>query len=302
MPAAERILDFSSARAFLSVRQKQIIIRTDDQPTLSVPLEETAVVILAGPEVTLTQPLLAELVDRNATVVISNASHLPTGMLLPLSGNALSTQRLYLQVAMKRPFAKRLWQQVVRCKVLSQARALAHFDADPESLRILADDVRSGDPDNIESQAAARYWTLLFDGFDFQRRFDRDDANRLLNYGYAVLRAAVARAICGAGLHPALGIHHRARGNPFCLADDLMEPYRPLVDIEVRTIVGEQGLDAPLDPANKRRLVAAATQRLEHDGENRSGFEWFDRTAQSVVRSLTEGDAHVFYPDSLWRL
>lgn len=302
MPAAERILDFSSARAFLSVRQKQILIRTDDQPTLSVPLEETAVVILAGPEVTLTQPLLAELVERNAAVVVSGPSHLPTGMLLPISGNALSTQRLYQQMAMTRPTAKRLWQQVVRCKVLAQARALAQFEGDPDSLRVLADMVRSGDPDNIESQAAARYWPLLFDGFDFQRRYDRDDANRLLNYGYAVLRAAIARAICGAGLHPALGIHHRARGNPFCLADDLMEPYRPLVDIEVRSIVGEQGLDAPLDTANKRRLVAAATQRLIHDGENRSGFEWFDRTAQSLVRTLTDRDARVFYPESLWRL
>jgi CRISPR-associated protein Cas1 len=136
-------------------------------------------------------------------------------------------------------------------------------------------------------------------GEHFRRRTDAADCNRLLNYGYAVLRAALARSICGAGLHPSLGIHHRSRDNPFCLADDLMEPYRPLVDSEVRRIVGEWGHDMAMTPAIKQRLVEVVQQRIEHRGEWRSACEWFDRTAQSLVQPAAAARSRVFYPDGV---
>jgi len=302
MPAADRVLDFSSAPAYVSVRDEQLVIRGKDQPSLSVPVNEIAVILLSGPAVTITQPALASLLAANVGVVIGGGDRLPAGMLLPISGNTLSTQRLYQQIAMSAPRRKRLWQSVVLAKILAQAAALEEHGSDPTPLRALTARLRSGDPDNLEATAAQRYWPLLF-GETFRRRADADDCNRLLNYGYAVLRASIARSICGAGLHPALGIHHRSRGNPFCLADDLMEPYRPLVDSEVRRIVGEWGADMGMTPAIKQRLVESTQQRIEHEGEWRSSAEWFDRTAQSLLadENTSTNANRVFYPAGILR-
>lgn len=296
MQAGDRVLDFSNTPAFLSVRNEQLVIESKDQPTLTVPVAEIAIVLLSGQAVSLTQPVLAALLAANASVVIGGANHLPAGMLLPTSAHSLSTQRLFEQIEMSEPRRKRLWQSVVIAKIRAQAACLAEHDIDPAPLCALAARVRSGDPDNLEAAAAGRYWPLLM-GADFRRRADSPDCNRLLNYGYAILRAAVARSVCGAGLHPSLGIHHRARGNPFCLADDLMEPYRPLVDSEVKKIVGEWGEDVSPMPAVKKRLMEAVFGRLEHDGEWRAAGEWFDRTAQSVLTS--DDPVGVFYPRGL---
>lgn len=300
MPAADRVLDFSHAHAHLSVRDEQLIIQAKDQPSLSVPIAEIAVVLLGSPRLSLTQPVLAKLSLANAGVVLCGDNHLPAGMVLPVSANALSTQRLREQCDMSEPRRKRLWQSVVVAKIRAQAACLDDHGIDGEGVRSLASQVRSGDPDNLEATAAQRYWPLLF-GNDFRRRTDAADCNRLLNYGYAILRAGVARSICGAGLHPSLGIHHRSRSNPFCLADDLMEPYRPLVDHEVKSIVGEWGTDVELSPAIKKRLVEATQERLEHAGEWRASYEWFDRTAQSLTSGTSAGDAEVFYPAGLLR-
>lgn len=295
MPAADRVLDFSQTPAFLSARNEQLVVRIKDQPELTVPFDEIAVLLLSGPTVTLTQPVLAGLLAVNAGLIVAGDNHLPTGMLLPVSSNTLSTQRLREQIEMSEPRRKRLWKSVVVAKVLAQAATLREHGAQYSPVRVLASRVRSGDPENIEATAAQRYWPLLF-GPEFHRRTDAADCNRLLNYGYAVLRAAMARAICAAGLHPSLGIHHRSRSNPFCLADDLMEPYRPLIDSEVRRIVGEWGLDVAMTPSIKKRLVEAALQRIEHDGEWRNACEFFERTAQSLLCPDPAPNATVFYP------
>ena len=297
MPAADRVLDFSQTPAFLSVRNEQLVIESKTNPSITVPIAEIAVVLLSGPAVTLTQPVLAKLLAANAGVVIGGENYQPAGMLLPISANTLSTQRLLDQIDMSEPRRKRLWQSVVMSKILAQACALEEREIDPAPVRSLAARVRSGDPDNVEATAAQRYWPLLF-GPEFRRRTDAQNCNRLLNYGYAVLRASVARSVCGAGLHPSLGIHHRSRGNPFCLADDLMEPYRPLVDAEVRNIVGEWGDDVGFIPGIKQRLVESAQPRIEHNGEWRNALEWFDRTAQSL---LDQTQSRVFYPDGILR-
>jgi CRISPR-associated protein Cas1 len=152
----------------------------------------------------------------------------------------------------------------------------------------LARQVRSGDPDNREAVAARRYWNRLFDDSGFRRRRDGDDQNRLLNYGYAVLRAAVARAICAVGLHPGLGVHHHHRSDAFCLADDLIEPYRPIVDAEVVEIAGEFGTDAPLDRPVKARLLGVLTQRWISDGEDRAILDLIARSARSLAATLLD--------------
>lgn len=298
MPAADRVLDFSLQPAYLSVRNEQLVIRGEEDVSHTIPLAEIAVVLLACPRITLTQPVLAGLAAANAAVVVTGDDHLPAAMLLPASVNTLSTQRLRRQIAMSAPRRKRLWQSIVIAKIRAQAAVLEDHGIGSSSVRPLAACVRSGDPDNLEATAAQRYWPLLF-GPNFRRRPDIGDCNRLLNYGYAVLRAAIARAICAAGLHPSLGLHHHGRGNPFCLADDLMEPYRPLVDHEVRAIVGEWGGDVGMTPAIKHRLVESVQQRLEHRGEWRQSAEWFQRTAQSLLED--GGRPALFYPESLLR-
>jgi CRISPR-associated protein Cas1 len=298
MPAADRVLDFTQSPAYLSVRNEQLVIQAKDTPTLTVPIAEIAVVLLSGPAVTLTQPVLAALLAANACVVVAGDNHLPAGMLLPISSHTLSTQRLREQIGMSQPRRKRLWQSIVIAKIQAQAAVLQEHGADAAAVGRLARRVRSGDPDNVEATAAQRYWPLLF-GPDFRRRTDAADSNRLLNYGYAVVRAAVARSICAAGLHPSLGLHHRSRSNPFCLADDLMEPYRPLIDSEVRRIVGEWGHDVCLMPAIKQRLVEVVHRRIEHNGQWRDPCEWFDRTAQSLVAA--DGLRRVFYPNGIFR-
>ncbi len=311
-----RFLEVAQHPAKLSLRNGCIVLtrEADSQsrfaqegaPTveITIPVGELSCVVLAHPQVYLTQPAMAALMEAGCPLVVCDANHMPAGMMLPLKANTLQTQRMLAQAATPRPVRKRLWQQIVRWKVRAQARVLASVHGDDGGLFALAETVRSGDPANVEAQAAARYWPLLFHDPLFRRRFDAPDQNRLLNYGYAVLRAAVARAICAAGLHPTLGLHHHHRENPYCLADDLMEPYRPLIDAEVREIVAGWGADSPLTPENKKRLIEVMDLRLDEAGPGsplRPVTAHVAGTAFSVAQAFAQGDAavKVFYPRGL---
>jgi CRISPR-associated protein Cas1 len=295
----ERVLDFSVGQAHLSVRYDQLVIRRDGQADLTTPLEETAVVVLASRQTTCTLAVLDGLMRHGAAVVVCDESMLPSGMMLPLLGHGWQTRRMIAQATASLPTRKQVWRQIVRAKVQAQGSLLASLRGDDAGLYDLARAVRSGDVTNVESQAAQRYWPRLFDDPDFLRRRDRPDQNRLLNYGYAVLRAAVGRAVVAAGLHPSLGVHHHDRANPYCLADDLMEPYRPLVDGEVAAIVGEWGPDAPVDARTKPRLVGVLHERLDHAGERRTVFEWISRSASSLARAICGEDQRLFFPEGL---
>lgn len=300
MPAAERVLDFSLGQAHLALRREQLIIRREGLPEVSTPLEEAAVLILASRQVTCSIALLDGVMRHGGAVIVCDDAMRPSGMMLPMAAHGWQTQRMIAQATMSRPLAKGLWRQVVQTKVRAQGAVLRTVRGDDAGLFDLARRVKSGDPENVEAQAAQRYWPLLFDG-EFLRRTAAPDQNRMLNYGYAVLRAAVGRAVCAAGLHPSLGLHHHARSNPFCLADDLMEPYRPLVDGEVVEICREVGSDAALDPPLKQRLVGVIHERLEHGGERRSVFEWVSRSAASLARCIMREERRVFFPDGLTR-
>lgn len=305
MPGAEHVLDFSQGRAHLHSRYRQLIIDRPDLPEVSVPMEETAVVVLGGREVTCSQSALDGLMQAGAAVIVCDAAHMPSGMMLPLSANFEQTRRMIAQVTASLPTKKNIWKQIVVAKVLAQASVLALRFGDDAGLAALARTVRSGDPMNIEAQAAQRYWPRLFGDIEFLRRREKPDQNRLLNYGYAVLRAAVARAVCAAGLHPSLGVHHHARNNPFCLADDLMEPYRPLVDDAVAEHVGQYGPDAAVDKAAKESLVGVLHARIAHEGDGggeRSVFEWIARSASSLSRVMLDEDKTVFFPSGLLEL
>jgi CRISPR-associated protein Cas1 len=205
-----------------------------DTQTQTIPFADIAVLVTSHPQISFTQAVLAGLAAAGGMFIVSNEKHLPAAMLLPLSTHSTQTERFARQAGVSLPTRKRAWQQIVRAKLRAQARLLEEATGSDGGLGVMAGKVRSGDPDNLEAQAARIYWQALFgrgaSGEAFRRDPDGGGVNVHLNYGYAVLRAIVARALCASGLHPSLGVHHHNRYDTFCLADDLMEPFRPLVD------------------------------------------------------------------------
>lgn len=271
---------------------------SDDAPSpaeTSVPLAEVAALIVAHPQVRCSTPVLVDLMRAGGVMIVCDERSLPVGMMLPLSAHTLHAQRLATQASAPPPLRKRLWKQIVARKIVAQGELLRELRGGDHGLSELARSVRSGDPDNREAVAARRYWPALFDDPNFHRRFDAPDANRLLNYGYAVLRAVMGRAICGAGLHPALGLHHHHRENPFCLADDLIEPYRPLIDVAVVEHVA-RGCGTELDRVGKQALLEAILGRYQADGEARTLFDLCARTAVSLVKALDRQGDRLDYP------
>ncbi len=303
MPGGERVIDFSDGPAHLSMRYEQLVIRAEDgegqAAEVTVPLTEIAALILTTPRLTATQSALAGVMRHGGSVIVCDDSRQPAGMMLPLNANTSQTQRMLAQIRAPVPTAKRLWKQIVQEKIRAQAATLLAAGRGDGGLPALAPRVRSGDPSNVEAQAAQRYWPLLFNDANFRRRRESPDQNRLLNYGYAVLRAAVGRAICASGLHPSIGVHHCGRSNPWCLADDLMEPYRPLMDSAVVELVGLYGPDCALDRRSKSALVSVLTDRLESKGEARSVFEWISRTSASLAQVFLGASDRLLFPDGL---
>jgi len=278
----DRVIDLTESPARLKVRHENLVITRDGRPDVSMPLREVGVLILGQPQLSLTQPVLAGLMNVNASLIVCDEQRLPSGLMLPINTHVTQTRRMAAQAAAKRPTNKRLWQQIVRAKIRAQARLLTEMRGTDGGLNDLAGAVRSGDVANVEAQAAARYWPILFNDPEFRRRRDADDQNRLLNYGYAVLRAAVARALCAAGMHPSIGLHHHNQYNAFCLADDLLEPLRPLADRTVLGIVAQRGHDAPLDRETRAALLAMLSDRFAQDGEIRTLVDLLSRYASSL--------------------
>lgn len=278
-----RIIDLSEEPASLSVRYEQLLIKHGDRED-SVPLEDIAALIVAHPAVCFTQAVLSGLIENGGIFIICNERRLPSGMLLPLEAHSTQTERITAQITASVPLQKQLWAQLVAAKLKAQAALLTEKTGNDWGIGHLSLKVRSGDPSNIEAQASRRYWQALF-GDTFRRiPGAEDNVNSLLNYGYAVLRGIIARGICGSGLHPSLGIHHHNKYNPFCLADDLMEPFRPLVDCAVFEILKERGEDTPLDKVSKAALIEkVALRRFELKGEERTIFQIASRLAASLA-------------------
>lgn len=278
-----RILDLSESPARLTVRHKNLVVEPLDQQPTTMPLSDIAVLVVSHPQVHYTHAVLAGLAECGGIFVTCGPNRLPIGMLLPLDAHFTQAERFAAQASAAKPLKKRLWQQIVRAKVLAQARLLAELHGDDCGLSLLAPQVKSGDPSNIEARAARHYWQMLFADEQFRRDRDGLDQNRMLNYGYAVLRAIVARAICSVGLHPALGVHHHNRYSSYPLADDLMEPLRPAVDRAVAEIINQYGSATPLSSEVKRQLLASLTGRVSLDGEVRTLFDVSIRTASSLA-------------------
>ena len=225
--------------AYLSLRNSQLVINLPEANGMddrtgnnTIPIEDIGIILLDHKQITITQGLLEALLSNNAAVITCDSSRMPVGLLLPLSGNTTQSERFQAQIEASLPLRKQLWQQTIQAKIGNQAYVLNTCrNAVVKNMLAWVDDVKSGDSDNLEARAAAYYWANIFPAIpEFRRGREGAPPNNLLNYGYAILRAVVARSLVASGLLPTLGIHHHNRYNAYCLADDIMEPYRPFVD------------------------------------------------------------------------
>jgi CRISPR-associated protein Cas1 len=240
------------------------------------------------------------LIENNAAVLSCDSRHLPAGLFMPMSANHIYTEKLRYQLESSEPLRKNLWQQTVKAKINNQARVLKSFGKDAENMEYWASKVRSGDPDNYEGRAAANYWAKLIEG---EQRFKRyrygEPPNNLLNYGYAVLRAIVARSLVSSGMLPAVGIHHRNKYNPFCLADDIMEPYRPFVDLLVLEIAERHEADEieDLTPQVKQDLLVLPTLDVTIEGIKSPLMVGMQRTTASLMQCYEGEKRKIAYPE-----
>lgn len=287
----------------LKCRNEQLVVSYnhvkgfETLPEKTVPVEDIGMLVLEHQQITLSHYLLDKLLANNASVVICNETRHPSGLMLPLEGNTLQSERFRAQVEATDPLKKQLWQQTVKAKITNQAAVLKKWGIAHNYLTTLAMNIKSGDADNCEAQAAAYYWSNLFPpAWQFFRRRDGPPPNNLLNYGYAILRATVARAITGAGLLPTLGIFHRNRYNAYCLADDIMEPYRPFVDAVVRSIIDSTSAVDTLTKELKVQLLNLPASDVAMDGGKSPLMLATQRTAASLTKCYTGEQRKLLYP------
>lgn len=250
-----RIVEIADDRRHLFVSRGFMVVRDTEgerRELGQIPLDDIAAVIASAHGMSYTNNLLVALAQRGAPFVLCAANHNAVGMLLPIEGHHVQAKRIEAQIAANQPTHKRLWASVVKAKLEQQAAALEAAGAPMAPLTALVKKVRSGDPENIEGQAARRYWTLLF-GSAFRRDQNAGGINALLNYGYTIIRSATARAVVAAGLHPSIGLHHSNDSNAMRLVDDLMEPFRPIIDLKVWQL--QRDGEAHVTPEAKRAMV-----------------------------------------------
>ena len=258
-----RIVEIAEDKRHLSVYRGFLVVQSTegDRAELGrIPLDSIAAVIAHAHGLSYTNNLLVALAQQGAPFVLCAANHHPVGMLLPIDGNFQQAKRFDAQIQASQPTIKRLWADVVKSKLQMQSEVLAKINVPTAPLSALIAKVKSGDPQNIEAQGARRYWGLLF-GNDFRRDAQAQGVNSMLNYGYTILRATTARAVVAAGLHPTLGLHHSNAGNPLRLVDDLMEPFRPIIDYKVWQLV-QNGCDE-MTPETKKELVMTMYQDMQ---------------------------------------
>jgi len=290
----KRIVEISTAPAYISLKDMQLVLKRNGEVVGSIPIEDIGVLIVDHPGCTYSHAALNELLANNVAVVICGKNHHPNGLLLPLDANSLQSERFRVQVAAKEPAKKRLWKQLVQTKIKHQAWCLDQCDCEGgDGLRFLASKVKSGDVGNHEAQAAARYWKLLL-GAEFRRSRDGLPPNGMLNYGYTILRAAVARALCGSGMHPSFGLHHHNRYNAYPLADDVMEPFRPIVDREVFNF-WKKG-ETNVTPELKQALLGILSQDVFLAGEKRPLMNALHFLSANLLRALAGDDPCLIIP------
>ena len=296
--------------AYLSRRDEQLVVRlpaVEKNNTLpdsfkkeaqaTIPIEDIGVVILDDQQVIITQALMSGLLDNNVALITCDKTHHPTGLMLNLAGNTLQSAKFKAQLDAGQPLVKQLWQQTIKAKITNQASMLKRLGKEASNMIKWASDVKSGDPDNMEARAAAYYWKNVFPEINgFRREREGMPPNNLLNYAYAILRAIIARSLVGSGLLPTLGIHHRNQYNHYCLADDIMEPYRPFADALVVEIIrnGEDYTD--LSTSVKKQLLGIATVDVVFEDERSPLMIAAQRTTASLAKCFEGTAKKLLYP------
>lgn len=291
----KRVLCFENP-ARLSLKLAQMVVERDGD-TRTVPIEDVGVVILDHKQITITHALIDALLANNVAIVTSNDKHLPVGLMLPLDGNTLQSERFRAQIDASEPLKKQMWQQTVTAKILGQSHVLGLQHIEHGNMFAWAKSVRSGDTDNLEARAAAYYWRNMFEKDTFIRDPQGLPPNNLLNYGYSIVRAMMARALVGAGLLPTFGIHHHSRYDAYCLADDIMEPYRPFVDIKVLDMWQSGGVTSDISSDQKRELLGITTMDVMINGHRSPMMLAIQATAQSVQKCFSGEARKIIYPD-----
>lgn len=283
--------------SYIKKENQQLVIEREEKKD-SVPIEDIGVLLLDHWQITITQGVISAVLANNGVIINSDENHHPDGVMLPIEGNTIHAEILRAQIEASVPLRKHLWRQTVKAKITNQAAVCFMNNIDGESLVHLAGKVQSGDKTNIEGQAAAKYWRMIFPrDLEFTRERAGVPPNNLLNYGYAVLRAAVARALVCAGLHPAIGIHHHNRYNAFSLADDLMEPYRSFVDLIVVDIVKKGDNLEELSKEKKAQLLSVLNNDVLMDGDRKPLQLAIGKSASSLVQCLKKETTKIVYPE-----
>ena len=301
----KRTLCFTNP-AYLSLKNEQLVVKIpqsdgDKQSEMvtTVPIEDIGVVVIDNRQITITSAVMDALLANNCALITCDAKSLPVGLLLPLCGNTTQSERFRYQIDASLPLKKQLWQQTVQAKIYNQAEVLSKCtDAEIGCMQVWSKEVKSGDNDNLEGRAAAYYWKKLFGHIaDFNRDREGVPPNNLLNYGYAILRAVVARALVSSGMLPTLGIHHHNRYNAYCLADDIMEPYRPYVDEMVFNLVKEKGLpEDGLTREWKAELLKIPVLDVVISGKRSPLMIAVTQTTASLYRCYSGDSRKIVYP------
>lgn len=296
---------------YLSLKNAQLVIRlpevvkNDTLPEsfkrmseVTKPIEDIGVVVLDHKQITITSGVLEALLENNCAIITCDCKSMPVGLMLPLCGNTTQNERFRNQLDASQPLMKQLWQQTVRSKIENQASVLQEcFRVETRCMKVWADDVKSGDSNNLEARAAAYYWKNLFPIKNFTRDREGIPPNNLLNYGYAILRAIVARGLVASGLLPTLGIHHHNRYNAYCLADDIMEPYRPYVDRLVYNMIN-QGVDyTELTKELKVQLLTIPTLETNIGGKRSPLMVAVGQTTASLHKCFSGELRKISYPE-----
>ncbi len=307
----KKTLCFSNP-AYLSLRDGQLVIKIPEiqnskgvleelkeKSVITRPIEDIGVLVIDNRQVTVTSAVLDALLANNCAVITCDARSMPVGLLLPLYGNTTQSERFRVQIDASLPLKKQLWQQTIQYKIINQAAVLSECtDAETHCMKVWAADVRSGDPQNVEAKAAAYYWKNIFrDVTGFIRDREGTPPNNMLNYGYAILRAVVARSLVSSGLLPTLGIHHHNRYNAYCLADDIMEPYRPYVDRLVVNVMARYGHDMALTREIKIQLLSIPTIDVKIGGKRSPLMVGVSQTTASLYKCFSGKSRKISYPE-----
>ena len=292
-----RIIDVCQESARLSCKLDNLVIEAGDE-NVAIPFKDIAALVLSNQQVLITQPVLSSLSRHNIVLVICDERHMPCGMILPLFSHYAQTQVFEIQASLSAPSKKRVWRSLIIAKIMAQAKVLALIHGEDFGLCRMAQEVKSGDTTNVEGKAARRYWISLFHP-NFKRDYQSADENAMLNYGYALVRGLVARALCASGLHPCLGVHHHHRSNPFALADDFIEPLRPFVDYQVWRWASANDVREGLSREAKAFLLSKFVDRHSMGGKYRTLFTGLNQMASSFAKVCRGEQADISIPSPL---